>query len=38
VEPLAEVDPADHKSARTDTPAAAAAAWLADVLDRRDLL
>ena len=30
MEPLAEVDPADHKSARADTPAAAAAAWLID--------
>jgi hypothetical protein len=30
VEPLAEVDPADRKNARAETPAAAAAAWLAD--------
>ena len=30
VEPLAEVDPADRKSARADTPAPEAAAWLAD--------
>ncbi len=30
MEPLAEVDPADRKSARAETPAAAAAAWLAD--------
>jgi hypothetical protein len=30
VEPLAEVDSADRKSARADTPAPEAAAWLAD--------
>ena len=30
MEPLAEVDPADRKSARADTPAPEAAAWLAD--------
>ena len=30
MEPLAEVDPADRKNARADTPAPAAAAWLAD--------
>ncbi len=30
MEPLAEVDPADRKNARAETPAAAAAAWLAD--------
>jgi hypothetical protein len=30
VEPLAEVDPADRTSARAETPALEAAAWLAD--------
>ncbi len=30
VEPLAEVDPADRKNARADTPAPEAATWLAD--------
>lgn len=30
MEPLAEVDPADRKNARADTPAPEAAAWLAD--------
>ena len=30
MEPLAAVDPADRKSARADTPAPEAAAWLAD--------
>ena len=30
MEPLAEVDPADRKSARAETPAPEAAAWLAD--------
>ena len=30
VEPLAEVDPAGRKSARAETPAPEAAAWLAD--------
>ena len=30
MEPLAEVDPADRKNARAETPAPEAAAWLAD--------
>lgn len=30
MEPLAEVDPKDRKTARAETPAAEAAAWLAD--------
>ena len=30
MEPLAEVDPEQRKSARAETPAAAAFAWLAD--------